>query len=122
MDGQEQLARVRALRAEGCTPKQVAAALGVAPSEAVAGGGGPRRDRPRVWGAVAYARGLGFEPHPDFEQASGALGAWEPTGVVRFGHEGQPYFVQGVRDNATRILATLERSVGAGNFQFLVAV
>lgn len=75
-----------------------------------------------MWGAVAYARGLGFEPHPDLEQASGALGAWGPTGVVRFGHEGQPYFVQGVRDNATRILATLERSVGAGNFQFLVAV
>ncbi|MDQ6724836.1 MAG: hypothetical protein M3066_01470 [Actinomycetota bacterium] len=78
--------------------------------------------RELVWGAVAYARDLGFEPHPDFEQAAGQLGAWEPTGEVRFGRDGQPYFVQGVRDNATRILATLERSVGEGNFHYLVAV
>ncbi|MDP9073285.1 MAG: helix-turn-helix domain-containing protein [Actinomycetota bacterium] len=78
--------------------------------------------RELVWGAVAYARGLGFEPHPDFEQAAGQLGAWEPTGVVRFGRGGKPYFVQGVRDNAGQILATLERSVGEGNFHYLVAV
>jgi hypothetical protein len=30
--------------------------------------------RELVWGAVAYARGLGFEPHPDFEAASGHRG------------------------------------------------
>lgn len=78
--------------------------------------------RELVWGAVAYARELGFEPHPDLEQASGKLGAWEPTGVVRFGRGGTPYFVQGLRDNARRILATLERSVGGGNFHYLVAV
>ncbi len=78
--------------------------------------------RELVWGAVAYARDLGFEPHPDFERTSGHLGAWEPTGAVRFGRGGKPYFVQGPRDNATRILGTLERSVGEGNFHFLVAV
>ena len=78
--------------------------------------------RELVWGAVAYARDLGFEPHPDFERVAGQLGAWEPTGMVRFGREGMPYFVQGVRDNAIRILATLERSVGEGNFHYLVAV
>jgi hypothetical protein len=78
--------------------------------------------RELVWGAVAYARDLGFEPHADFEQAAGQLGAWEPTGAVRFGREGMPYFVSGVRDNAMRILATLERSVGEGNFHYLVAV
>jgi len=78
--------------------------------------------RELVWGAVAYARDLGFEPHPDFEQVAGQLGSWEPTGVVRFGRGGRPYFVQGVRDNAMCILATLERSVGEGNFHYLVAV
>ncbi|MGH9190445.1 MAG: hypothetical protein ACRD0Q_10510 [Acidimicrobiales bacterium] len=78
--------------------------------------------RELVWGAVGYARNLGFEPHPDFERTAGHLGAWDPTGAVRFGREGKPYFVQGVRDNATRILRTLERSVGEGNFHFLVAV
>ena len=229
MDDQEQLARVRTLRTGGCTPKQVARTLGVAPSEAARlvrhvaredaplapeppvvgcwvspgwsegleapadwpdtnvpdgiGHGivsvlvarqhrrgkvsvtgylvdvyclgvkdvvGPKvmdegdlrayvrmyflvyqapavaapieMARELVWGAVAYARELGFDPHPDFEQVSGELGAWEPTGDVRFGREGQPYFVQGVRDNAMRILATLERAVGEGNFHYLVAV
>lgn len=78
--------------------------------------------RELVWGAVAYAKELGFEPHPDFARAASLLGAWEPTGAVRFGCDGKPYFVQGPRDNATRILRTLERSVGEGNFHFLVAV
>ena len=229
MDDQDRLARVRALRGEGWTPKQVARVLGVAPAEAarlvrhVAREGGPGAAEPPVvgcwvspgwregleapadwpdtnvahgvghglvsvlvarqhrrgkvsvtgylvdvyclgvkdvlgpkvmddndlrayvrtyfhvyqtpalaapiemarelvWGAVAYARDLGFEPHADFEKVAGQLGGWEPTGVVRFGREGRPYFVQGVRDNAMRILATLERSVGEGNFHFLVAV
>ncbi len=57
-------------------------------------------------------RTLGFEPHPDFERTAGILGAWEPTGAVRFGREGKPYFVEGPRDNTPRILDTLERSVG----------
>jgi len=78
--------------------------------------------RELVWGAVAYARTLGFEPTPEFEPIAGHLGAWQPTGVVRFGQEGKPYFVQGIRDNAPRILRTLERSVGAGNFHYLVSV
>ncbi len=78
--------------------------------------------REMVWGAVAYARNLGFEPHPEFERTAGFLGAWEPTGAVRFGRDGKPYFVGGVRDDATHVLRTLERSVGEGNFHYLVAV
>lgn len=78
--------------------------------------------RELVWGAVAYARSLGFEPHRDLERTSAHLGEWEPTGAVRFGREGQPYFVGGVRDDAKRILRTLGRSVGDGNFDLLVAV
>lgn len=76
--------------------------------------------RELVWGAVAYARGLGFEPHAHFEQIAGHLGAWGPTGAVGFGRGGKPYFVQGPSDNSSRILRTLERSVGAGNFHYLV--
>lgn len=78
--------------------------------------------RELVWGAVAYARALGFEPHREFEQTAGHLGAWNPTGAVRFGREGKPFFVQGPRDNSARIMRTLERTVGQGNFHFLVAV
>jgi hypothetical protein len=229
MDDQELLVRVRALRAEGCTPKQVAAALGVASAEAgrlvrqvaredashapeppvvgcwvspgwsegleapaawpetEAPGGvghgivsvlvarrhrhsrvsvagylvdvyclgvkdalGPKvmydaelrayvrtyfsvyeappvaapieMARELVWGAVAYARKLGFEPHPDFERTSAHLGAWDPTGVVRFGRDGKPYFIAGARDDARHVMRTLDRSVGQGNFHFLVAI
>ncbi|MGI8806844.1 MAG: helix-turn-helix domain-containing protein [Acidimicrobiales bacterium] len=78
--------------------------------------------RELVLGSVDYARGLGFEPHPDFERTTGHLGVGRPTGAVKFGREGKPHFVQGIRDNPTRILATLERAVGEGNFNFLVAV
>ncbi len=78
--------------------------------------------RELVWGAVAYARDLGFEPHRDFDLTARHLGAWAPTGAVRFGRDGMPCFTQGPRDNPTRILRTLERSVGEGNFHFLVAV
>lgn len=78
--------------------------------------------RELVWGAVRYARNLGLEPHHEFEQTASHLGACEPTGVVRFGRHGKPYFVEGPRDNGRRILRTLERSVGKDNFHFLVAV
>ncbi len=78
--------------------------------------------RELVWGAVRYARGLGFEPHRDFEQTACHLGAWQPAGLVRFGRDGKPLFVQGARDNGTRILRTLERSVGKDGFHFLIAV
>lgn len=78
--------------------------------------------RELVWGAVAYARHLGFEPHPDLATAAHVLGAAEPTGAVRFGRDGKPFFVGGIRDDAKRIMRTLERSVGAGSFHYSVAV
>lgn len=68
------------------------------------------------------ARDLGFEPHRDFEETAGHLGTCELTDTVRFGRDGTPYFVQGAKDNGRRIVRTLERSVGEGNFHFLVAV
>ena len=40
--------------------------------------------RELVFGAVEYARALGFAPHPDFERARGQLGAWEGPGAMPF--------------------------------------
>ena len=77
--------------------------------------------RELVWGAVSYARDLGFEPHPDFKLVSDHLGAWEPTGVVRFGCDGKPCYTQGPFDDAPLVMRTLARSVGEGNFNFLVS-
>jgi len=73
-----------------------------------------------VFGAVAYARSLGFEPTPGFQATTGQLGPWAGPSAIGFGRHGKPYFVQGPRDNAAAILETLERSVGRDNFHFLV--
>jgi hypothetical protein len=73
-----------------------------------------------VFGAVEYARKLGFEPVPGFAATVGHLGPWTGPSPIGFGRDGKPLFVQGPRDNAARILTTLERSVGRDNFHFLV--
>jgi hypothetical protein len=73
-----------------------------------------------VLGAVAYARGLGFEPHPDFEPAADHLGALEGSSEIVFGLDGQPSYLQGPFDDPWPILRTLDRSVGEGNYQFTV--
>ena len=72
-----------------------------------------------VFGAIAYARSLGFEPAPAFQATTGHLGPWAGPSAISFGRHGQPLFIQGPHDNAAAILATLERSVGPNSFHFV---
>src|SRR6266508_5003452 len=72
-----------------------------------------------VFGAVAYAQRLGFEPAPGFQATAGHLGPWAGPSAIGFGRHGKPFFVQGPHDNAAAILTTLERSVGRDNFHFV---
>jgi hypothetical protein len=75
-----------------------------------------------AYGAVSFARELGFEPTPDFADATAVLG--EPAGVlpaIGFGREGQPFYINGPYDNARTVLATLERTRGAGNYHYIAA-
>jgi hypothetical protein len=72
-----------------------------------------------VFGAIQYARTLGFEPATDFEAVTDHLGQWAGPSAIGFGRDGKPFFVQGPRDNAAHIMKTLERSVGRDNFHFL---
>lgn len=76
--------------------------------------------RELVFGAVDYARGLGFDPHRDFYSAAPHLGTWEPPSRITFGLDGKPYFQQGPHDNPQRIIRTLDKSVGAGNYHLTV--
>jgi hypothetical protein len=71
-----------------------------------------------VLGAVDYAHTLGFEPHRDFYLAKPHLGDWRSPSKIRFGLNGRPCFQQGPYDNPTRVIRTLDRSVGPGNYQF----
>jgi len=72
-----------------------------------------------VFGAVDYARGLGFDPHPDFRAATGHLGTWQGPSAITFGDNGMPFYIEGPCDDSPRIRRTLERSVGKGNFHFV---
>lgn len=76
--------------------------------------------RDLVLGAVEYARGLGFEPHSDFEPAADHLGALEGSSVITFGLDGQPFYMQGPFDDPGPILSTLNRNIGEGNYHFAV--
>jgi hypothetical protein len=71
-----------------------------------------------VFGAVEYARGLGFEPHADYEACAGHLGEWRGPSVIGFGYQGKPLFIQGPEDDAARIIKKLRRKVGRDGFQF----
>ncbi len=74
-----------------------------------------------VFGAVDYARGLGFEPHPDFARGAALLGDWEEgTSDVTFGRDGKPMYVNGPRDDTYGTMAKLRRTVGDGNFDYLI--
>ena len=75
-----------------------------------------------VWGAVDYARELGFEPHPDFAATAGHLGSWEGTSTITFGREGRPIFVQGPHDNPRAVIRTLTEKLGKGNFDVVAPV
>lgn len=75
-----------------------------------------------VFGAMEYARGLGFEPHPDFTAARGHLGDWTGPGSITFGNDGKPLYVSGPYDDAVSVIRTLERTVGAGNFDYLLGM
>jgi hypothetical protein len=69
-----------------------------------------------VHGAVGFAAGLGFEPHPDFAAARDHLG--EPDGPcpITFGREGRPCYVQGIADDPRAVVRTLIARVGRDGF------
>ena len=73
-----------------------------------------------VFGAIEYARGLGFEPHPDFGACAGHLGEWQGPSMIGFGYQGKPLFIQGPNDDAARIMNRLNRKAGRDGFDFIV--
>lgn len=69
-----------------------------------------------VFGGVAYARRLGFAPHPDFSKTEAHLGIPDAPSAIVFGRNGRPDYISGPNDDPVRVLATLRRAVGNGNF------
>ena len=75
-----------------------------------------------VHGAVAYAASFGFEPHPDFAATVPYLGPAPETCPIRFGRDGMPFYVSGPRDNPRHVIAALEATAGAGNYQYIAGL
>jgi hypothetical protein len=75
-----------------------------------------------VYGAERFARGLGFEPHPDFGLARAHLGEWTGPSAITFGRQGTPFYVDGPDDDPRAVMRTLDRTVGKGNYHYLVSV
>jgi hypothetical protein len=75
-----------------------------------------------IYGAIEYARSLGFEPHSDFELSRHVLGAedFSRTRNLKFGGpEGKPLYVAGPDDDAPMILQRLRQRLGKDGFHFI---
>lgn len=75
-----------------------------------------------IYGAVDYARGLGFDPHPDFELSRLVLGSEEVsrTRSLKFGGpEGKPLYIAGPDDDVATILQKLRQRLGKDGFHFI---
>ncbi len=81
-----------------------------------------------IYGALEYAKPLGFEPHPDFyrqkaDQILDPPDAHPRTNGVTFGKDGMPFYVSGPNDSELKsksVFNTLLRTRGEGNFHYLV--
>jgi len=78
-----------------------------------------------IYGAVEYARKLGFEPQKDFTLSSFILD--EPSDAdllfdVEFGKDGKPLYIAGPNDNVDHVMKQLSKKVGEGNFHYLLPV
>jgi len=74
--------------------------------------------------AIIYARSLGFEPNKDTGSALRILGETHPENcheeIPLGGPHGRPFYMAGPDDNVKRIMMTLDRTVGPGNYHSVV--
>lgn len=88
----------------------------------------PGLARGLVEGAIGYARSIGFEPHADYRKVAPIWGdtqAESVAGQYEFGKDGKPFYVSGPFDDLNKqqfINKTLERTVGPGNYHFIVTL
>lgn len=69
-----------------------------------------------VLGSVAFANGLGFSPHPDFEATRAHLGDLDEPCAITFGCEGHPLYVPGPYDDPIAVMETLVDALGSDGF------
>ncbi len=76
-----------------------------------------------IFGAIEYAKNLGFSPHKDWEFSQFMLEPKSSSTVekieVEFGKDGKPFFISGPYDKVDSVISKLEKAVGTGNFTFI---
>ncbi len=76
-----------------------------------------------IYGAIDFARRLGFQPHRDFGLTRHLLeerGRLPQRHDVQFGRDGKPLFISGPNDDVGSILGQLQASAGEGNFDYMI--
>lgn len=75
-----------------------------------------------IYGAIEYAEDIGFNPHKEFKITEYILDDVEDIEFedIEFGFKGKPLFVAGENDNAARILTILDKTVGHGNYDYII--
>ncbi|MEM7659559.1 MAG: hypothetical protein AAF399_25815, partial [Bacteroidota bacterium] len=76
-----------------------------------------------IYEGIEYAKNLGMRPDKDFALTHYILepeAAIEETYDFQFGRDGKPFLVAGPYDNGPKLVATLRRTAGEGNFDFIL--
>lgn len=78
-----------------------------------------------IFGAIEYARRLGFKPQKDFALSRFVLDGLSETDYdfeLEFGFEGKPLYIAGPHDDFMTIIETLKKNIGEGNFDFIAPI
>lgn len=77
-----------------------------------------------IYGAVEYAEDLGFAPAKEFAIVEYILDDVDEVEYmeIEFGKDGQPFYEYFLDDNVEKILATLEKNVGKGNYGYTIGI
>ena len=78
-----------------------------------------------IEGGIAYARSIGFEPHPQAELCKLIFRNVDPTECqeeFEFGKDGKPRYWQGPRESPSRVNLILKQlqKLGEGNYHFIL--
>lgn len=74
-----------------------------------------------IYGAIEYAEDAGFEPNKDFNITEYILDDVETLEFIdiEFGNNGKYTYWEGPNDNVKKVIATLDKNIGKGNYNFV---
>jgi hypothetical protein len=73
-----------------------------------------------IFSACEFAESLGFKPHKDFEKSRSHIGKWDGITRIECGRDGRPFYVSGPHDDPKKIIETLNKNTGLGNYNFMI--